>query len=77
MGIKQNYKTVRDWTWVYYVIALVFFVLACQAFPTSQNPDGSMMSFVWWVALATGTAFGAGRNKRAAADKLAEQHRAG
>ena len=77
MGIKQNYKTIRNFTWVYYVIAFVFFVLAIQAFPTSRNPDGSMMMFVFWVAIATGTAFGAGRNKRAAAAKLAQLHRMG
>lgn len=69
MSIKTKYKTARNATWVYYLIALFFFVLAVMQFPTSQNPGGSMNLFIFWTALATGTVYGAGRNKRKAAKK--------
>ncbi len=61
MSWKTNYKTARNATWIYYLLAFVFFVFAVQAFP---RDGGSMIPFVLWCAMVTGTAFGAGRNKR-------------
>lgn len=58
---KSNYSTARNASWIYYLIAFVFFVCAVKAFPSA---GGSMIPFVFWVAMATGTAFGAARNKR-------------
>lgn len=60
-NFKSNYTKARNSTWVYYLLAFVFFVFAVQAFPVD---GGSMIPFVLWCAMATGTAFGAGRNKR-------------
>lgn len=62
MSWKTNYKTARNATWIYYLLAFVFFVFAVQAFPSKEGE--SMTPFVLWCAMATGTAFGAGRNKR-------------
>ncbi len=58
---KSNYSKARNATWFYYLLALMFFVFAVQAFP---RDGGSMLRFVMWCALATGMVFGAGRNKR-------------
>lgn len=66
--IKTYYTAIRNATWVYYLIVLMFFVFAIQSFPV--NGQGSKFLFIWWVAMAAGTAFGAGRNKRSAARKV-------
>ena len=58
---KSNYTKFRNATWVYYLLAFVFFIQAVKAFPVD---GGSMIPFVMWCSMATGTAFGAGRNKR-------------
>lgn len=71
MAFKSTYKTVRNATWVYYLLAAVFFVWAVQAFPTSRNVDGSMGLFIWWACMCGGLVWSAGRAKRKAT-KLAK-----
>ena len=67
MAFKSTYKTVRNFTWLYYCLAALFFVWAIQAFPTSRNVDGSMNLFIWWVCMSGGLVYSAGRAKRKAA----------
>lgn len=69
MAFKSTYKTVRNATWIYYLLAAVFFVWAVQAFPTSRNADGSMGLFMWWACMSGGLVYSAGRAKRKAAAK--------
>lgn len=71
MSFKTRYSAVRNATWIYYGLAALFFVWAVQAFPTSQNPGGSMNAFIWWTCLSGGLVYSAGRAKRKAASKLA------
>ena len=77
MSWKNNYTKVRNATWIYYLLAALFFVWAIQAFPTSRNPDGSMGLFIWWSFLSGGLILSSGRAKRNAAAKLAAKHREG
>jgi len=60
---KQNYRKTRNMTWLYYALAFVFFIMAVKSFPVDGGP---MLGFVFWCAMATGLAFGAGRAKRKA-----------
>lgn len=76
MGFKTRYSAVRNATWIWYLLALVCFVLACQSFPV-RGGEGSMFSFIWWISISGGLVFSAGRAKRNAAAKLAAQHRVG
>lgn len=69
MSFKNRYSAVRSATWIYYLLAAVFFVWAVQAFPTSRNVDGSIGLFIWWVCLSGGLVSSAGRAKRKAAAK--------
>lgn len=69
MRFKTRYSAVRNATWIYYLLAAVFFVWAVQAFPTSRNVDGSMGLFIWHVCMAGGLVYSAGRAKRKAAAK--------
>ncbi|WP_312998030.1 hypothetical protein [Pseudomonas sp.] len=66
MSWKSNYKSVRNASWIWYLLAFVFFIFAVQAFPTPRNPNGSMNLFIFWIALTTGLMFSAGRTKRKA-----------
>lgn len=69
MSFKTRYSAVRNATWIYYLLAAVFFVCAVQAFPTSRNVDGSMGLFIWWACMSGGLVYSAGRAKRKAAAK--------
>lgn len=69
MAFKSTYKTVRNATWIYYLLAAVFFVWAVQAFPTSRNVEGSMGLFIWWTCMSGGLVWSAGRSKRKASAK--------
>ena len=64
MSWKSNYKSVRNASWIWYLMAFACFVMAVKAYPVD---GGSMFGFVWWVSAATGLAFSAGRAKRKAA----------
>jgi predicted anti-sigma-YlaC factor YlaD len=60
---KQNYRKTRNMTVIWYALAFVFFIMAIKAYPVG---GGSMIGFMFWCAMATGLAFGAGRAKRKA-----------
>lgn len=67
MAWKKNYSTVRNASWIWYLMAALCFVQAV----TSVHDNGGQFgtSFFMWVAGATGLAFSAGRSKRKAAAK--------
>ena len=71
MSFKTRYSAVRNATWIYYVLAALFFVWAVQAYPTPRNLDGSMNAFIWWSCLSGALVWSAGRAKRKAAAKSA------
>lgn len=67
MAWKKNYSTVRNASWIWYLLAAFCFVQAV----TSVHENGGQFGpgFFIWVAGATGLAFSAGRSKRKAAAK--------
>ena len=67
MAWKKNYSTVRNASWIWYLMAAFCFFQAV----TSVHENGGQFGFgfVLWVAAATGLVFSAGRGKRKAGAK--------
>lgn len=68
MAWKKNYSTVRNASWIWYLLAAFCFMQAV----TSVTDNGGQFgpAFFMWVAGATGLAFSAGLAKRKAAAKV-------
>lgn len=64
---KQNYAKARSMVWVTYLAALWCFWMAVSG--VHENGGQFGIGFVFWVAMAVGLSFSAGRTKRKFAAK--------
>lgn len=68
MAWKKNYSTVRNASWIWYLMAAFCFIQAVTSVHENAGQFGP--AFFMWVAGCAGLCFSAGRSKRKAAAKV-------